>query len=104
MDGKEYDFSVTGSADDIVTIKASDKANDKLVISRSGWNENDPVQLAFTVSAVAKDVLAVDLGGLKQVTLNTNAPEQVLSFPLTFNGAAATSGTVTIVPDSVMLD
>ncbi len=90
--------SVTGSADGIVKITVSGKANDKLVISRDGWNEKDPVQLAFTVSAVAKDVLAVDLGGLKQVMLNTNAPEQVLSFPLTFNGAAATSGTVTIVP------
>ncbi|MBQ9384551.1 MAG: hypothetical protein IJT87_09970, partial [Ruminiclostridium sp.] len=92
----KYGSNSVRALDSTVFITVSGKASDKLMISKDGWNANDPVQLAFTVSAVTKDVLTLDLGGLKQVTLNTNAPEQVLSFPLTFNGAPASASTVAI--------
>lgn len=80
-----------------VSIKASAKASDKLVISKHGWNEKDPVQLSYTISEIKpdKDVLSVDMGGMTQVTLSTKAPEQSFSFPLTLNGEAATASTVT---------
>lgn len=80
-----------------VSIKASAKASDKLVISKHGWNEKDPVQLSYTISEIKpdKDVLSVDMGGMTQVTLSTKVPEQSFSFPLTLNGEAATASTVT---------
>ena len=68
------------------------------MISKTGWNEKDPVQLKYTITEVNadKDVLAVDLGGLKQIVLNTNADRQIISLPLTLNGEPATSETVTL--------
>lgn len=90
--------TVTVGDNGLVTITASAKASNKLVISKPGWNEKDPVALAYTISEVKadKDVLEIDMGSLKQVTLNTKAPDQSFTFPLTLNGEAATATTVTV--------
>ena len=90
--------SVTTGDDGLVSIKADGKKSGKIAITKDGWNAKDPVTLNYSVAEVKadKDVLALDMGGLKQVTLNTNAPEQSFSFPLTFNGAPAAADTVTI--------
>ena len=88
--------AVTADANGQVTIPVSAKSSGKLVINKDGWNEK--ISLAYTVTETKSgaDVLAVDLGGLKQVTLNTNAPEQTFDFPITLNGEPVTSDMVTI--------
>ncbi|MBQ7481786.1 MAG: hypothetical protein IJT80_07905, partial [Lachnospiraceae bacterium] len=90
--------TVTTGNDGQVSIKASAKASNKLVISKPGWNDKDPVQLNYTISEVKadKDVLELDMGGLKEVTLSKKAPEQSFTFPLSLNGEAATAATVSV--------
>ena len=90
--------AVTAGDNGQVFIKASAKASNKFVISKPGWNDKDPVALAYTISEVKadKEVLEIDMGSLKQVTLNTKAPDQSFTFPLTLNGEAATATTVTV--------
>lgn len=87
-----------------LTLNVSDKASGKIVISRDekdgGENWAEKLELKFTVSASKKDVIAVDLGGLKQVVLNVNSPDQVLEFPITLNGKLATGETVEIAEDT----
>jgi hypothetical protein len=92
--------SLEALEDGDVAIVADSKASDKIKISREGWNEKDPIELQYTIAEVkesAEDVLAVDMGGLKQVTLNRNHPEQSFTFPLTLNGEKASAQTVQIV-------
>lgn len=90
--------AVTAGDNGQVSIKASAKVSNKLVISKPGWNDKDPVALSYTIAEVKadKDVLEIDMGGLKEVTLNTKAPDQSFTFPLTLNGEAATATTVTV--------
>lgn len=89
---------VTTEDNGLVSIKANGKRSGKIAITKDKWNAKDPVTLKYTIAEVKadKDLLVLDMGGLKQVTLNTNAPEQTFSFPLTLNGAPATADTVTI--------
>lgn len=90
--------TVSAGDDGTVLITASGKASGKLKITKDGWYEKDPVELAYAVAEVSadKDVLEADLGGLKQVTLNTKAPGLSYTFPLTLNGEDVTAADVTI--------
>ncbi|MBQ8946402.1 MAG: hypothetical protein IJ058_06245 [Lachnospiraceae bacterium] len=89
---------VTTGDDGLVSLKADGKRSGKIAITKDKWNTKDPVTLNYSIAEVKadKDVLMIDMGGLKQVTLNTNAPEQTFSFPLTLNGVPATADTVSI--------
>lgn len=89
---------VTTEDNGLVSVKADGKRSGKIAITKDKWNTKDPVTLNYSIAEVKadKDVLMIDMGGLKQVTLNTNAPEQTFSFPLTLNGVPATADTVSI--------
>lgn len=94
---KYGDAYATADSDGTVTVTASGKASYKLVISGKEWNEKDPVSLKYTVAESKSDVLAVDLGGQKQVTLNIKAPDQSFTFPLTLNSRPVYSEDVEIL-------
>ncbi len=95
--------TVTPGNDGEVTLEARGKSSGKLVVTKKDdqgkdvWNEQ--IQLKYAVSESNKDVIFADTGALRQVVLNKNAPDQVLEFPLSFNGEAATGETVEIVQD-----
>ena len=90
--------TVTTGKNGIVKITADGKTSGKIRIMRWGWNEKDPVELGYSIAEVKpeKDVVTVDLGGVKQVVLNSNAPEQAFEFPVYLNGEPATADTVVL--------
>ena len=75
--------------DGVISFTANDAAKGKISITGEGWNAKDPVELTFTIKASKKDVLNVDLGGAKNIVVNKNAKDQVLTFPVYLNGERA---------------
>ena len=89
--------TVTKAADGSIEIKTNAASKGKISIVKDAWDGAKPVSLAYTVKSSKKDVLSVDLQGLKTVVVNSNAKKQVFSFDVTFNGAVPAEGVVKIV-------
>ena len=90
LDGAEVKFN--GADADIlengkIRVIAEAAGSGKISVSKPGWES--AIELAFTVKTVKKNVLSVDLGGAKYVTLNSNAKNQNFDFPVFLNGEAA---------------
>lgn len=94
----KYDnIDATGDADGYVSFKTSAAVKGaKLTIDKPGVWES-PIALKFSVKAVSKDVLSVDLEGRKAVLLNKNVSGQVFEFPVSLNGAAVSAETAEII-------
>ena len=73
----------------IIVINENGAKSGKISILGEGWNAKDPVELKFTVKAVDKDVITVDLGDAKNVVVNKNAKGQIFTFPVYLNGVLA---------------
>ncbi|MCR5357258.1 MAG: hypothetical protein K6E63_07615 [Lachnospiraceae bacterium] len=91
--------TVTIGENGLVSITASGKSADSIVIKKDGWNDKDPVALKYTITEgkADQDILDVDLGGLKLVTLSTKAPDQSFTFPLALNGEPVAAEAVTVL-------
>ena len=89
--------TVTKAEDGSVEIKTKTAGKGKISIVKDAWDGAKPVSLAYTVKSSKKDVLSVDLQGLKTVVVNSNAKGQVLSFDMMLNGAVPAEGIVKIV-------
>lgn len=89
--------TVTKAEDGSVEIKTKAAGKGKISIVKDAWDGAKPVSLAYTVKSSKKDVLSVDLQGLKTVVVNSNAKGQVLSFDMMLNGAVPAEGVVKIV-------
>ena len=89
--------TVTKAEDGSIEIRTSAAGKGKISIVKDAWDDASPVSLAYTVKSYGKDVLNVDLGGLKSVVVNSNAKEQKFSFDMSLNGTVPAEGAVTIV-------
>ena len=89
--------SVTKAEDGSIEIKTSAAGKGKISIVKDSWDGAKAVNLAYTVKESQKDVLSVDLGGLKTVVLNSNEKGQVFDFDVSLNGAVPAEGAVKIV-------
>lgn len=89
--------TVTKAADGSIEIRTKDAGNGKINIVKEAWDGAVPVSLTYTVKGSNKDVLSVDLGGLKTVMVNSNAKGQVLYYDVTMNGAVPAEGAVKII-------
>ena len=70
-----------------ISIAAEGATSGKVSVRKTGWES--AVEKLFTIKAVKKDVLSVDLGGVKSIVLNSNAKSQSFEFPVYLNGEAA---------------
>ncbi len=84
--------TVTKAADGSIEIRTSAAGKRKITVTKESWDGRETVSLAYNVKGSKKDVLAVDLQGLKTVVVNSNAEWQTFTFDVTLNGAAV-SGT-----------
>ncbi|MBR3306823.1 MAG: InlB B-repeat-containing protein [Lachnospiraceae bacterium] len=73
----------------VIVITAKDAQSGKISILGEGWNAKEPIELKFNIKATDKDVISVDLGGVKNVIVNKNAKGQKFEFPVYLNGVAA---------------
>ncbi|MCR4642425.1 MAG: hypothetical protein K5697_10405 [Lachnospiraceae bacterium] len=96
MTVKYGSIDAVGDSDGYVSFKTPAAVKGaKLTIDKPGVWES-PIALKFSVKAVSKDVLSVDLDGRKAVFLNKNVSGQVFEFPLSLNGAAVSAETAEI--------
>lgn len=91
---------VAKASDGSIEIRTSVAGKGKINIVKDCWDGAIPVSLAYTVKKSNKDVLSVDLQGLKKVVVNSNAKGQIFSYDVTINGAAPAEGAVTIADKS----
>ena len=89
--------TVTKVADGSIEIRTSAAGKGKISILKDSWDGATAVSFDFTVKSSKKDLLDVDLGGLKTVVVNSNAKDQVFRFDVTLNGAVPAEGAVKIV-------
>ena len=87
--------TVTKAADGSIEITTSTAGKGKIAVTKESW-DGKTVSLAYTVKGSKKDVLAVDLQGLKTVVVNSNAKGQTFSFDVRLNGAAPAADALTI--------
>lgn len=92
----EGSLPVEAGEDGQVKITAYGKFSGKLSITEFGWYDKDPIKLSYSISETKKDFIEVDMGDMKKVILNTNAPGQRLDFPVLLNGESAEDGEFTI--------
>ncbi|MBP5608857.1 MAG: InlB B-repeat-containing protein, partial [Lachnospiraceae bacterium] len=62
-------------------------AKGKISVVCEGWVSSDPVELGFTIKGSGKDVINVEMNGIKTVIVNSNAKGQSFEFPVLFNGS-----------------
>ena len=78
-----------------ITVNGAVKGQ-KIKVAGEGWVSSDPVELKFTVKGSSKDVVNVEMNGLKTVIVNSNAKSQSFEFPVFVNGEAADDEKVTV--------
>ncbi|MCR4763940.1 MAG: hypothetical protein K5696_10460, partial [Lachnospiraceae bacterium] len=91
--------TVTKGEDGSIEIRTSTAGSGKISIVKEAWDGATSVSLAYTVKGSKKDVLSVDLQGLKTVVLNSNAKGQAFGFDVMFNGASVSSSDLLPIVD-----
>ncbi len=100
MTVKYGSIDAIGDSDGYVSFKTPAAVKGaKLTIDKPGVWES-PIALKFSVKAVSKDLLSVDLDGRKVVLLNKKISGQYFEFPVSLNGAAVTAETAEITKGS----
>ena len=89
--------TVQKAEDGNIEIMTSKACKGQISIVKDAWDGATPVSLTYTVKGSKKDVLNVDLQGLKTVVVNSNAKGQVFRYDITLNGAAPAEGDIQIV-------
>ena len=92
FEGKDIEILENGE----IAITVNGGVKGKINVVGEGWNSADPVALNFNVKGSDKDVISVEMGGLKTVIVNSNAKSQSFEFPVFLSGVEADSETVTI--------
>ena len=82
------------ASDGTIEITGSKKQSGNITVTKDGWDSSNPVKVKYSIKTATKDVLDVDLQGLKTVTLNTNAKDQSFEYAVTLNGVAGSKDTV----------
>ncbi|MCR4762287.1 MAG: InlB B-repeat-containing protein, partial [Lachnospiraceae bacterium] len=91
--------TVTKGEDGSIEIRTSTAGKGKISIVKDAWDGAKAVNLAYTVKGSQKDVLSVDLQGLKTVVVNSNAKGQAFGFDVMFNGASVSSSDLLPIVD-----
>ena len=90
--GKDAEILENGE----IGITVNGGVKDVIKVAGEGWVSSDPVELKFAVKGSSKDVVNVEMNGLKTVIVNSNAKGQSFEFPVFVNGEAADDEKVTV--------